>query len=210
MSIRDPDLRGIATDPDAFEAFYREHVGAIQRFVARRVHDPEQAADLTSDIVMTVINRSSEYRPERGPAIAWVFGIARTVVAESQRQRFRERRAVNRFAALLPLQPDAMARAVERLDAERHSRRLYAAMARLPEGQRAVLELVALDGLSPAEAAQTLGISLVSARVRLHRARSAMRSHLSNLSHLSNPPPDPPAADAPSPLPSLTTQEVPS
>ena len=66
MSIRDPDLRGIATDPDAFEAFYREHVGAIQRFVARRVHDPEQAADLTSDIVMTVINRSSEYRPERG------------------------------------------------------------------------------------------------------------------------------------------------
>ena len=45
------------------------------------------------------------------------------------------------FAALLPLQPDAMARAVERLDAERHSRRLYAAMARLPEGQRAVLEL---------------------------------------------------------------------
>ena len=126
---------------------------------------------------------------------------ARTVVAESQRQRFRERRAVNRFAALLPLQPDAMARAVERLDAERHSRRLYAAMARLPEGQRAVLELVALDGLSPAEAAETLGISLVSARVRLQRARAAMQSHLS---------PEPPAGDAPSPLPSLTTPAVPS
>ena len=201
MSIRDPDLRGIATDPDAFEAFYREHVGAIQRFVARRVHDPEQAADLTSDIFLTVINRATEYRPERGPAIAWVFGIARTVVAESQRQRFREGWAVNRFAGLLRLQADAMARAVERLDAERHSRRLYAAMARLPEGQRAVLELVALDGLSPAEAAETLGISLVSARVRLHRARAAMRSHLS---------PEPPAGDAPSPLPSLTTQEVPS
>ena len=61
MSIRDPDLRGIATDPDAFEAFYREHLGAIQRFVARRVHDPEQAADLTSDIFMTVIIKISSH-----------------------------------------------------------------------------------------------------------------------------------------------------
>jgi RNA polymerase sigma-70 factor, ECF subfamily len=27
----------IATDPDAFERFYREHVEAVKRFVARRV-----------------------------------------------------------------------------------------------------------------------------------------------------------------------------
>lgn len=102
MSIRDPDLRRIGTDPDSFEAFYREHVEAVQRFVARRVRDPERAADLTADIFLTVIRRAAEYRPERGPAIAWTFGIARTVVAESQRQRLREHRAVNRFAGLLP------------------------------------------------------------------------------------------------------------
>jgi RNA polymerase sigma-70 factor (ECF subfamily) len=30
----------IAGDPDAFEAFYREHVEALQRFIARRVSTP--------------------------------------------------------------------------------------------------------------------------------------------------------------------------
>ena len=34
----------IAHDPDVFEAFYREHVDAVQRFVARRIADPHLAA----------------------------------------------------------------------------------------------------------------------------------------------------------------------
>ena len=40
----DPHLRRIAVDPDAFEAFYREHLDAIHRFVARRVADPHHAS----------------------------------------------------------------------------------------------------------------------------------------------------------------------
>ena len=40
----------IGTDPDALESFYREHVWAVQRFVARRVSDPHVAADLTADV----------------------------------------------------------------------------------------------------------------------------------------------------------------
>jgi len=34
------ELCRIEHDPDAFEAFYREHVEGVQRFVARRVADP--------------------------------------------------------------------------------------------------------------------------------------------------------------------------
>ena len=64
MSIRDPDLRRIGTDPDSFEAFYREHVEAVQRFVARRVRDPERAADLTADIfLLSLIHISEPTRP---------------------------------------------------------------------------------------------------------------------------------------------------
>jgi len=55
---------------------------------------------------------------------------------------------------------------------------MYAAMAGLPAGQRAVLELVALDGLSVTEAAAVLGISPVTSRVRLHRARQSLGSAL--------------------------------
>lgn len=42
-----PGPAAIGRDPDAFETFYREHVRAVERFIARRVTDPQVAADLT-------------------------------------------------------------------------------------------------------------------------------------------------------------------
>ncbi len=51
-------------------------------------------------------------------------------------------------------------------------------MDRLSEGERAVLELVALDELSVAEAAAAVGVRAVTARVRLHRARRILRAEL--------------------------------
>ena len=44
-------------------------------------------------------------------------------------------------------------------------------MARLPDAERAVVELIALDGLTLADVAALLDIKPVTARVRLHRAR---------------------------------------
>ena len=51
-------------------------------------------------------------------------------------------------------------------------------LAALPRSQRAVVELVAVDGLSLTGAAQVLGISPGSARVRYHRARTRLRNVL--------------------------------
>jgi hypothetical protein len=66
----------------------------------------------------------------------------------------------------------------QRIDSQRQARVLYRFMDLLSDGERAVLELVALDGLTLAQAAQTLGIAAVSARVRLHRARRLLRDQL--------------------------------
>jgi len=65
-----------------------------------------------------------------------------------------------------------------RIDAGAQSRRLYEAMDRLSEAERAVLELVALDELTLAEAAAAAGVRPVTARVRLHRARRKLRAEL--------------------------------
>jgi RNA polymerase sigma factor (sigma-70 family) len=65
---------------------------------------------------------------------------------------------------------------VEKIDAARRVRELHAGLQALPEGERAVLELVAVDGLSVAEAAAALNIRQVTARVRLHRARQNLGS----------------------------------
>ena len=151
-------LRHIGRDPTAFEAFYRANVEAVQRFIARRVNDPHLAADLTADVFLAVIEASDSYRPSRGTPIAWLYGVARNVVADRHRQQARELRLVTRVAGRALLDPDSLARVEDRITAEQESRRLYAA-------------------LSTADAAQVLGVKPGTARVRLHRARRQITTH---------------------------------
>ncbi|MEU7927078.1 RNA polymerase sigma factor [Micromonospora sp. NPDC049801] len=169
------DLTIIGTDPAAFERFYRRHVETIGRFVARRVDDPHTAADLTAEVFLAVIDSAAGYRPERGNELAWLFGVARNVIAAEHRRATRLMRAGGRLAGRRLLDADDIARIEERIDAESLARRTYRALGGLPEHTRALLELVAVDGLSLTDAAGALGISPVAARVRVHRARRAIR-----------------------------------
>jgi RNA polymerase sigma-70 factor (ECF subfamily) len=171
-------LRWIGTDPDLFEAFYREHVEDLQRFVARRVGDRERAADLTAEIFLAAIDSADRYRPRKGEPRAWLFGIARVLVASERRQRGRERIGQERLRGAVLLDEEDAARMDARLDAAAQSRHLFAAMDRLSEAERAVLELVAIDELTVAEAAAAAGVRPVTARVRLHRARRKLRAEL--------------------------------
>ncbi|MGC8780162.1 MAG: RNA polymerase sigma factor [Anaerolineae bacterium] len=57
-------------------------------------------------------------------------------------------------------------------------RMLDAAVATLPEGLRTVFVLRDIEGLSTAETAQVLGLTETNVKVRLHRARLALREHL--------------------------------
>jgi RNA polymerase sigma-70 factor (ECF subfamily) len=71
------------------------------------------------------------------------------------------------------LSPEEMLR-----DAEARAA-LEAAVAALPPTQRAAFQLRDVEGLSTAEAAEALGVSETNLKVRLHRARLALRDKLS-------------------------------
>ncbi|WP_084000375.1 RNA polymerase sigma factor [Actinomadura kijaniata] len=163
-------------DPAAFEAFYRRHVDAVMRFVVRRVSDPHLAADLTADIFLAALDSAHTYVPGRGSELAWLYGIARNVVSAQHRKAAIEARATSRVAGRRLMDDDDLTRMEERIDAERRMRNALEAMQGLPEGERAVLELVAIDQLTVTEAAKALGIRHVTARVRLHRARRALEN----------------------------------
>lgn len=177
---QDSDLSGIGRDPDAFETFYRTHVEAVSRFVARRVGDPHTVADLTAEVFLAVIESAHTYRPDRGSPTGWLYGVARTVVAADRRGRQRRWDAMRRAAGRRPLDSEDIVRLEERIDAESAARRTYQALARLPDGTRALLELVAVDGLTITEAAAVLGVSAMIARARLYRARKTLRAILTD------------------------------
>ena len=166
----------IRSDPDAFERFYRRHVESVQRFVARRVDDPYVVADLTADVFVAVIESAGSYRRSRGEPVAWLFGIARNVVAGERRRKAKELQATQRICGRELVDEDDLTALHELIDREAAARELLRDLDQLPAGERAVLELVALDGLTVSEAGQALGVGAVAARVRLHRARRRMRT----------------------------------
>ncbi|MEV7563199.1 sigma-70 family RNA polymerase sigma factor [Streptomyces sp. NPDC089795] len=166
-----PDL----TTPEGFGAFYEEHIDAVLGFVTRRVTDPHLAADLTADIFLAAMGSARSYRQHRGVPVAWLFGIARNVLAGHARGKARESGALARLSGRRLLDDEDVAALEERIDAQRAYRDLAGRHAALSDPLRAVLDLVVLDELTPAEAAQALGITRATVRVRLHRARRALR-----------------------------------
>jgi RNA polymerase sigma factor (sigma-70 family) len=155
----------IASDPDAFERFYRRHVEAVQRFVARRIDDPYLAADLTADAFVATIESASTYRRSRGEPVAWLFGITRNVIARERRRNAQELRATARVRGHELVDEDDLVALQERIDAESTARALYQKMTHLSAAERAVLNLVALDSLTVGDAARAIGIGPVAARV---------------------------------------------
>lgn len=168
------DMERVGTDTAAFEGFYREHYERVARFAARRVDDPYTAADLTAEVFLAVIGSAHTYRPGRGTVTGWLYGVARNVIAEHHRKVRRDLAATGRLAGRRLLEGEGLARMEERLDAARDAREAMAAIASLPAKTRALMELVAVDGLTVAEAADALGITRTAARVRMHRARKTL------------------------------------
>lgn len=165
-------------DPDGFAAFYEQHFEAVLGFVTRRVDSPHLDADLTADIFVAALEGAHTFDTRRVAPVAWLYGISRNVIATHFRGNARERGTIARITGRRPLDDQDVSAIEARIDADRAFREIATAHAALSDSLRDVLDLVALDGLTVREAAQALGISSTSARVRLHRARNAQRAAL--------------------------------
>ena len=148
---------------------------AITAYFARRSADPQTVADLTADTFVQAIASFGSFDPRRGSGRGWLFGIARRVYAGHCEARSRHNESVARLGGRRELEPDQVAELLDRIDAERAGRALVAALGALPATDRALVELVDLDGLTPKEAAATLGLSAGATRMRLMRARNRLR-----------------------------------
>jgi RNA polymerase sigma factor (sigma-70 family) len=166
---------------EEFEQVYLRNVDVLMGYFARRCRDPHTVADLTSETFVRAMDGFARFDPRRGSDRAWLFGIAAHVFARHCEQSAGGRDAVARLGGHRTLGMDEIEELAERIDAEREGAALMQRCARLPSVERAAIELVDLDGLSPKEAAQALGVSGVAFRKRLSRARSRLRKeHESN------------------------------
>ena len=159
----------MADDKERFERIYRENFAAVLRFAAFRI-DPERAKDVAAETFLVAWRRLDDVPADPRP---WLLGVARKVIAD----QFRSQARRNALAARLQDSPnrevdgDVAAELSER-------ERVLAAFAALREHDREILRVVAWDALSPAEAAEALGLTRLAFAVRLHRARRRLERKL--------------------------------
>jgi RNA polymerase sigma factor (sigma-70 family) len=163
-------------DPPAFEEFYRRHVDAVVRFAARRSGDPEAVVDLVAAVWLEVVASLDRFDPRRGKALPWILGIAANLWASERRRRAREREALRRLAGRRALDEDDYARLEREIDAARAAPTLHREIGDLPPAERVTAELVLIEGLTPAQVGDALGIPSSAVRMRLTRARRRLRA----------------------------------
>ena len=172
-------LAATRAEPEAFAVFYRRHVDSLLAYFARRTRDAELAADLTAETFAAALVGAHRHRPDHGPAVAWLYGIARRklVACRPPRRGRGPRPAAARHGAA-----DAHRRGARARGGAGHRRRLRATaregLEALPADQREAVLARVLDEQDYAEIAATARTSESVVRKRVSRGLAGLRSRL--------------------------------
>ena len=161
-------------DARAFDTLYSHYVGPVYRYCHVRLGSREAAEDATSAIFVKALAGLEGYRPGNFPA--WLFRIAANVVTDARRAA--SRRQTVAFETV-PDPPDPDMGPDELLLARDRRDRLRAALAMLPDEQRAAVELQ-LAGWTGEQIAAALNRSPEAVRMLRHRAMTRLRDTLAD------------------------------
>ena len=152
-------------DREAYGELYRLHHAAVFRLARFRLGGEQAAEDAAAETFARAWAALPRYRFTGAPFSAWLYAIARNVSADEQRRRGRvEPRGTLPETSETPQHEDRLA--------------LAAAVAKLPKGQRAVVEMKFVLGLTNAEVATALGRSPGAVNAMQWRALRTLRRRL--------------------------------
>ena len=162
----------MVTTVPSFEELAAEYSGALFAYLARMTGNHAEADDLLQETLMRIARALPGFE-QRASIKTWVYRIATNVAIDALRKRgsaletdFEESEVADELDEedqLVVVEMNACVRGV--IDS-------------LPPTYRAPLVLFALEGKSVGEVAEVCGISVGTAKVRLHRARERLRQAL--------------------------------
>ena len=153
-------------------AVYRETIGTLYGFVARRAGGSrELAEDVTQETYMRLLSQWRDGRPP-SPALPWLQTVARNLL-------------LNHYRRVRPasVDPATLERVLEGQSdqVEGAAAAIQWGLSRLGDGPARLLESFHLDGRSVAEIAAETGMSERAIEGRLRRARAALKQALEPL-----------------------------
>ena len=175
-------------DPRAFADLHAALGPRLRGFLLKLVHDESTVDDLLQLTFLKAHLARERFcvqgEDADGSVQGWYFAIARNVALDHLRQSGRRARRHAALAdepnpGLTESAGDLEGSITEREQAEAIAAQVREAIAALPEGQREVVELHKLRGMSMADIAERLEIREGAVRVRAHRAYKALAKWLS-------------------------------
>lgn len=158
-------------DAHRLTALFDGHAGKMTGFFARRVGSPEVAIDLTAEtFAQAFASRARFSGSSEQEGIAWLYGIARHVLAHHLRDREIDRRALERLGVMAqPLVNEDIERILELAELDGLLSATADAVDRLPREQREAVLLRVRDELDYEQLAKRTGVSEETARSRVSR-----------------------------------------
>ena len=154
---------GVELAVELFERYHEEVYG----YLCGMLREAAWAEDLAQETFLRALQARHRLPEVRNPR-AWLYRVATNVALNALKRR-------RRFAWLPWRASDDPRPAPDVAEQVAGQSELEAALAGLPPAYRAPLLLYAQYGLSPAEVAEALGLSLAAARKRIYRATEMFR-----------------------------------
>lgn len=166
-----PRESAMSAEDLAFEDLCRTHERRVLRVAWRLLGNLTDAEDAAQEVFLRLHKHWSRLDLAERAVAAWLYQVTLNVCRDHVRRArpVQELDEVHRSADPTPEAHAATAQARDRL---------IAAIAQLPERERAALILRELEGLSSAEAAAILGSSEVTIRTQIHSAKQKLRGLL--------------------------------
>jgi len=178
--VGEPDrvlvLRVVQRDEAALADLYDRYGSLVYAVALRVLRDASAAEEVLQDIFQRLWDVAARFDPARGSLPAWLAVAARHRAIDRLRQRVPGGDSgVSEEEILLPFDLE------EEVYRRRMLERIRAALARLSEAQRTLVELAYFEGLTHSELAQRTGAPLGTVKSRLRDAVIVLRRELSDL-----------------------------
>lgn len=162
-----------AGDRAAFGRLMRAHLPRAYATAYRLLGQPQEAEEVAQEAMLRVWRHAAGFDARRAQFSTWLYRIVVNLALDRLRRAGTAPRAVplEQAAEAADAAPDAEARLLARAQ----GRSVAAALAALPERQRAAVVLVHYEGLSGRDAALVLGMTPKAVESLLYRALKTLR-----------------------------------
>ena len=181
VSSEDPPC---ATEENLHAIFVR-YSKSVLSFIHTLVRDRSLAEELCQETFIRAF-RKLDSRDGQAALSTWLFGIARNVVREAVKSKYRDLRSVALGDPLAQRLEAAVLRPDQQLISGELHNRIQAALEDLTEDQRLVFVLKVIHKLKYEQIACITGASIAKLKTDLHRARSGMRQRLHSYLYSNN------------------------